>query len=140
MRARLATRSLPVLGELLEGEVEETKYGTACLLLMSQLPTVAAPSLAAFIQLERHRHLASEGFDLSGGTAADRIGAMTARAERDDDLRAAAPYGGSGSGAGSSEKNALESDPKARLHIKASTKVLPAPDMRADYCQRHRLR
>ena len=48
----------------------------------------------------------------------------TARDNRDDDLRAAAPYGGSGGGGGSSGKTALESDPKARLHIKASVKVL----------------
>ena len=81
-----------------------------------------APSLAVFHQLDRH--LAAEGFDLSGDTAADRISAIDARDARDDDLCAAAPYGGSGSGSGSSGKTALESDPKARLRIKASAKVL----------------
>ena len=51
--------------------------------------------------------------------------AIAARDARDDDLRAAAPYGGSGSGGGGgSGKTALESDPKARLHVKASVKVL----------------
>ena len=134
-RTQFATRSLPVLGELLEGEVEETKYGTACLLLMFQLPKATAPSLAA-----GGVHPARPpppprlgGLRPRGGTAADRIGAMTARAERDGDLRAAAPYGGSGSGAGSSSQ-------KKRLYIKTSAKVFPAPNMRAGYCQRHRMR
>ena len=49
---------------------------------------------------------------------------MTARDNCDGDLRSAAPYGGSGGGGGSSGKIALESDPKVRLHIKASVKVL----------------
>ena len=80
------------------------------------------PSLAAFHQLDHH--LASEGFDFSGDTAADRTNAMTARDERDSALRAAALYGGSGSGGDSSEKPALEFDPKLRPHIKASVKVL----------------
>jgi len=49
---------------------------------------------------------------------------MTARDNCDGDLRSAAPYGGSGGGGGSSGKIALESDPKARLHIKAPVKLL----------------
>ena len=77
-----------VLGELLGGEAESTKYDTACLLLHSQLPKVTAPSLAALHQLDRH--IAAEGFDLSGHTAEARIGAMAARDERDGDLRRAA--------------------------------------------------
>ena len=89
-RFSCALNSLPVLGELLEGEVKGTKYGTACLVLMAQLPKVTPPSLEAFIQLECH--LASEGFDLGDDTAADRIAAMTTRATRDVDLREAAPY------------------------------------------------
>ena len=95
---------------------------TACLLLQSQLPKVKPPSLAAFHQLDRH--VAAEGFDLSGPTAEARIGAMAARNERDDDLRAAAPYGGSGSAGSGAGKTALEAEPKPRLHIKATVKVL----------------
>ena len=117
-----ALSSLSSLGELLAGEAEATKYDTACCVLGTQLPKVSALTLAAFHQLIQH--LASEGVDLSGDTAADRINAINARDARDDDLRAAAPYGGSGSGGGSSEKTALKSDPKARLHAKASAKVL----------------
>ena len=117
-----ALNSLPVLNELLDGEAEATKYDTACLLLQSQLPKVKAPSLAAFHQLDRH--VAAEGFDLSGPTAEARIDAMAARNERDDDLRAAAPYGGSGSAGGGAGKTALEADPKPRLHIKATVKLL----------------
>ena len=86
-----STRS-PFSSELLDGEAEATKFDTACMLLQSQLPKVKVPSLAAFHQLDRH--VAAEGFDLSGPTAEARIGAMAARNERDDDLRAAAPYGG----------------------------------------------
>ena len=121
-RFSCALNSLPVLAELLEGEAEATKYGTTCLLLQSQLPKVTVPSLAAFHQLDHH--LASEGFDLSGDTTAKRISAMTARDKRDDDLRAAAPYGGTGSSGKGSEKTALEPNPKPRVHIKASAKVL----------------
>ena len=117
-----ALHSLPVLSELLDGEAESTKYDTACLLLHSQLPKVTVPSLAALHQLDRH--IAAEGFDLSGPTAEARIGAMAARDERDDDLRAAAPYGGTGSGGSGAGKTALEAEPKARLHIKATVKVL----------------
>ena len=117
-----ALHSLPVLNELLDGEAEATKYDTACLLLQSQLPKVKVPSLAAFHQLDRH--VAAEGFDLSGPTAEARIGAMAARNERDDDLRAAAPYGGTGSGGSRAGKTALEAEPKPRLHIKATVKVL----------------
>ena len=117
-----ALNSLPVLNELLDGEAEATKYDTACLLLQSQLPKVKAPSLAAFHQLDRH--VAAEGFDLSGPTAEARIDAMAARNERDDDLRAAAPYGGSGSAGGGAGKTALEAEPKPRLHIKATVKLL----------------
>ena len=117
-----ALNSLPVLNELLDGEAEATKYDTACLLLQSQLPKVKPPSLAAFHQLDRH--VAAEGFDLSGPTTEARIGAMAARNERDDDLRAAAPYGGTGSGGSGAGKTALESEPKPRLHIKATVKVL----------------
>ena len=117
-----ALSSLSVLGELLAGEAKATKYDTACCVLRTQLPKVPAPLLAAFHQL--NRHFASEGFDLSGDTATDRISAIGACGARDDDLRAAAPYGGSGSGGDSSEKAALESDPKARLRIKAPVKVL----------------
>ena len=117
-----ALHSLPVLDELLDGEAESTKYDTACLLLHSQLPKVTVPSLAAFHQLDRH--VAAEGFDLSGPTAEARIGAMAARDERDDDLRAAAPYGGTGSGGSGAGKTALEAEPKPRLHIKATVKVL----------------
>ena len=116
-----ALSSLPALDELLEGEAEETKYDTACVVLAAQLPKVPAPSLAAFHQLDRH--LAAEGFDLSGGTASERMDAIAARDARDGDLLAAAPYGGSGSGGGNA-KTALQPDPKARLHIKTSVKVL----------------
>ena len=127
-----ALHSLPVLDELLDGEAETTKYDTACLLLHSQLPKVAAPSLAALHQPDRH--IAAEGFDLSGDTAEARIGAMAARDERDDNLRAAAPYGGTGGGGSGGGKTALEADPKARLHIKAPVKVLQVrlngPDVR----------
>ena len=49
---------------------------------------------------------------------------MAARNERDDDPRAAAPYGGTGSGGSGAGKTALEAEPKARLHIKATVKVL----------------
>ena len=48
---------------------------------------------------------------------------IAARGARDADLRAAAPYGGSGSGGGNA-KTALQADPKARLHVKTSVKVL----------------
>ena len=116
-----ALSSLPALDELLAGEAEATKFDTACVVLAAQLPKVSAPSLAAFHQLDRH--LAAEGFDLSGGTAAERMDAIAARDARDVDLRAAAPYGGSGSGGGNA-KTALQADPKARLHVKASVKVL----------------
>ena len=82
------------------------------------------PSLAAFHQLDRH--LAAKGFDLCGATAADRIGAMSAREVRDTKIERAAPYGGaaaagSSSGAG---KSALECDTTPRLHVKALVKVL----------------
>ena len=97
-----ALSSLSALDELLAGEVEATKFGTACIVLDSQLPKVSAPSLAAFYQLARH--LAAEGYDLSGDTAADRINAIDTRDEHDDDLRASAPYGGSGSGSGGGGK------------------------------------
>ena len=117
-----ALRSLPVLDELLDGEAEATKYDTACLLLQSQLPKVKVPALAAFHQLDRH--VAVEGFDLSGPTAEARIVAMAARNERDDDLRAAAPYGGTCSGGSGAGKTALEAEPKPRLHTKATVKVL----------------
>ena len=116
-----ALNSLPALDELLAGEAEATKFDTACVVLAQQLPKLAAPSLAALHQLDRH--LAAEGFDLSGGTAAERMDAIAARDARDVDLRAAAPYGGSGSGGGNA-KTALQADPKARLHVKASVKVL----------------
>ena len=116
-----ALSSLPALDELLAGEAEATKYDTACVVLAQQLPKLSAPSLAAFHQLDRH--LAAEGFDLSGGTASERMDAIAARDARDDDLRAAAPYGGSGSGGGNA-KTALQADPKARLHVKTSVKVL----------------
>ena len=59
---------------------------------------MTAPSLVALHQLDRH--ITAEGFDLSDHTAEARIGAMAAREERDDDLRTAAPYGGTG-GSGS---------------------------------------
>ena len=49
--------------------------------------------------------------------------AISARDARDDDLRAVAPYDGSGSGGGNA-KTALQADPKARLHIKTFVKVL----------------
>ena len=117
-----ALNSLSALDELLAGEAEATKYGTVCCVLGAQLPNVSAPSLVAFHQLDRH--LAAEGFDLSGDTASERPDAIAARDARDDDLRAAEPYGGSGSGGGSSGRTALESDPKAQLHIKVSVKVL----------------
>ena len=70
---------------------------------------MSAPSLATFHQLDRH--LAAEGFDLSGGTASERLDAIATRDARDDDLRAAAPYGSSGSGGGNA-KTALQIDPK----------------------------
>ena len=43
-----ALGSLPALSELLEGEAEETKFDTACVVLEQQLPKLPAPSLAAF--------------------------------------------------------------------------------------------
>ena len=116
-----ALNSLPALDGLLAGEAEESKYGTACVVLEQQLPKLSTPSLAAFHQLDRH--LAAEGFDLSGGTASERMDAIAARDARDDDLLAAAPYGGSGSGGGNA-KTALQPDPKARLHIKTTVKVM----------------
>ena len=73
-RFSCALNSLPALAELLAGEGEATKYDTACCLLGAQLPKVPGPSLAAFYQLDHH--LVSEGFDLSGDTAANRINAM----------------------------------------------------------------
>ena len=106
----------------LAGEAEATKFDTACNLLATQLPKVTAPSLAAFTQLDRH--LAAVGYDLSGDTAAERMDAMAARDERDDDLRAAAPYGGTGSGGGGAGKTALDSEPKPRMHIKTTVKLL----------------
>ena len=117
-----ALYSLPALDGLLEGEAEATKFDTACNLLSAQLPKVTAPSLAAFTQLDRH--LAAVGYDLSGDTAAERMDAMAARDERDDDLRAAAPYGGTGSGGGGAGKTALDSEPKPRMHIKTTVKLL----------------
>ena len=117
-----ALNSLPALGELLAGEAEATKYDTACVVLeQQQLPKLPAPSLAAFHQLSRH--LAAEGFDLSGGTASERMDAIAAHDARDVDLRAAAPYGGSGSSGGNA-KTALQADPKAWLHVKTPVKVL----------------
>ena len=56
--------------------------------------------------------------------------AIAARDARDDDLLAAAPAGGSGSGGGNA-KTALQPDPKARLHIKTSVKVLTAREGQA---------
>ena len=106
-----ALNSLSALDELLAGEAEATKYDTACCVLGTQLPKVPAPSLAAFHQL--NQHLAPEGFDLSGATAAERIDVINARDARDDDLRAVAPYGGSGSGGGSSGKK-MRSSPTRR--------------------------
>ena len=117
-----ALYSLPALNGLLAGEAEATKFDTACNLLATQLPKVTAPSLAAFTQLDRH--LAAVGYDLSGDTAAERMDAMAARDERDDDLRAAAPYGGTGSGGGGAGKTALDSEPKPRMHIKTTVKLL----------------
>ena len=117
-----ALRSLSALDELLAGEAKIAKYDVACCVLDTQLPKVSAPSLVAFHQLDWH--LAAEGFDLGGDTAADRINAIDARDARDDYLHAASPYCGSGSGSGSSGKTTLESNPKARLHNKASAKVL----------------
>ena len=90
--------SLSALGKLLAGETEITKHGTACFVLETQLPKVSVPSLVAFYQLDRR--LAAKGYDLSGGTAFERIDTIAARYARDDDLRAAAPYGGSDSGGG----------------------------------------
>jgi len=49
---------------------------------------------------------------------------MAARDERDDDLRAAAPCGGTGSGGSGAGKTALDDEPKARMHIKATVKEL----------------
>ena len=49
--------------------------------------------------------------------------AIAARDARDAGLRAAAPYGGSGSGGGNAT-TALQADPKARFHVKTSVKVL----------------
>ena len=49
---------------------------------------------------------------------------MSVRGERDDDLRAAAPYGGTGGSGSGAGKTALEAESKARLHIKATIKVL----------------
>ena len=117
-----ALYSLPALAGLLEGEAEMTKYDTACDVLSSQLPKVAAPSLAAFSRLDRH--LAAVGYDLSGGTASERMDSIAARDERDEDLRAAAPYGGTGSGGGGAGKTALDSEPKPRMHIKTTVKLL----------------
>ena len=117
-----ALYSLPTLDGLLEGEAEATKFDTACNLLSAQLPKVTAPSLAAFTQLDRH--LAAVGYDLSGDTASERMEAMAARDERDDDLRAAAPYGGTGSGGGGAGKTALDSEPKPRMHVKTAVKLL----------------
>ena len=117
-----ALYSLPALDELLEGEAEATKFDTACNVLAAQLPKVTAPSLAAFSRLDRH--LAAVGYDLSGGTAAERMESIAARDERDEDLRAAAPYGGTGSGGGGAGKTALDSEPKPRMHIKTTVKLL----------------
>ena len=117
-----ALYSLPALAGLLEGEAEMTKFDTACDVLASQLPKVTAPSLAAFSRLDRH--LAAVGYDLSGGTASERMDSIAARDERDEDLRAAAPYGGTGSGGGGAGKTALESKPKPRMHIKTTVKLL----------------
>ena len=117
-----ALYSLPALDGLLEGEAEMTKFDTACDVLASQLPKVTAPSLAAFSRLDRH--LAAVGYDLSGGTASERMDSIAARDERDEDLRAAAPYGGTGSGGGGAGKTALESKPKPRMHIKTTVKLL----------------
>ena len=50
-------------------------------------------------------------------------GLIAARGARYGDLRAAAPPGGSGSGGGNA-KTALQADPKARLHVTMSVKVL----------------
>ena len=102
---------------LLAGEAEETKYDTRCLLLFAQLPKQTVPLLAVFHQL--NHHLSAEGFDLSGPTAADRIGAMSAREVRDTEVERAAPYGGAGGGGGGSgaNKSVLVFDSKPRLHI-----------------------
>ena len=92
----------------------------------SELPAALKVNADSFVPFEGHddRHLAAEDFDLSGGTASERLGVIAVRDARDDDLRAAAPYGGSGSGGGGNAKTALQADPKARLHIKTSVKVL----------------
>ena len=116
-----ALNSLSALNKLLAGEAEVTKFDTACVVLAQQLPNLSVPSLAALHQLDRH--LAAEGFDLSGTTASERMDTIAARDARDGDLRAAAPYGGSGSGGGNA-KTTLQADPKARLHVKTSVKVL----------------
>ena len=62
-----ALNALGTLDALLAGEAEATEYDTTCLLLAAQLPKQVTPSLAAFHQL--NRHLAAEGFDLSGDSA-----------------------------------------------------------------------
>ena len=116
-----ALYSLPALAGLLEGEAEMTKFDTACDVLASQLK-VTAPSLAAFSRLDRH--LTTVGYDLSGGTASERMDSIAARDERDEDLRAAAPYGGTGSGGGGAGKTTLDSEPKPRMHIKTTVKLL----------------
>ena len=124
LRFPCALNALDTLGALLAGEAEVTKHDTACLLLAALLPMQVAPSLAAFRQLDRL--LAEKGFDLSGGTAAERVDAIFARKMRDEEIERAAPYGGAdgGSGGCAGSGTALVCDPKPRLHIKASVKVL----------------
>ena len=126
-----ALNALGTLDALLASEAEVTKHSTACLLLAALLPKQATPSLAAFHQ--PNHHLAAKGFDLSGGTAAERIGAIVSRGVRDEEIERAAPYvgagGGSGGGGDSGEmvtryQTALVCDPEPRLHIKAPVKML----------------
>ena len=115
--------SLPTLQLVMEGEPEERMYDTACSLLAQQLPKQRTPTLAAFSALDRH--IAAEDFDLSGATTAARIDGMAARAERDDTLERAAPYGvGGSSSAAGAGKSALENAPKPRCHLKAQVGVL----------------
>ena len=115
--------ALCTLDALLAGEAEEIKCNTACLLLAAQLPKRAISSLAAFHQLDRH--LAAEGFDLSGDIAVERIGAIGAREVCDTEMERAVSYAApaaAAAAAAAAENHGAQ--PEAGLHTKASVRVL----------------
>ena len=83
------------------GEPPSLQYDMPVGVLAQLIPSQASatPSLACFYVL--NRHIATERFDLSAGTAVERIAAMGARSVRDATIERCAPWGGGSGGTGS---------------------------------------